>query len=68
MPCVMKKIYIIPSMDSAPMKSFPYMLPATGERRRGYAIDNFEHEDSKIIDIEEQIDDSEEYGWFIEID
>ena len=65
MPRVMKKIYIIPSMDSAPMKSFPYMLPATRERRRGYAIDNFEHDDDKIIEIEEQKD---EYGWFIEID
>ena len=68
MPRVMKKIYIIPSMDSAPMISLPYMLPPSREEKRGYAIDNFEHDDSKIIDIEEQIDDSEEYGWFIEID
>ena len=50
------------------MISLPYMLPPSREEKRGYAIDNFEHDDSKIIDIEEQIDDSEEYGWFIEID
>ena len=65
MPRVMKKIYIIPSMDSAPMKSFPYMLTATGEKKYGYAFDNTEHDDSKIIEIEEQTD--EDYGWYIDI-
>lgn len=63
----MKKIYILPSMESAPMKSFPYMLNATGEKRRGWAVDNFNAEDSKIIDIEEQTE-GDDYGWFVTID
>lgn len=62
---VMKKIYIIPSMDIAPMISLPYMLPPSREEKRGYAIDNFNADDDKIIEIEEQTDD---YGWFITID
>lgn len=53
-------------MDIAPMKSFPYMLTATGEKKYGYAFDNTEHDDSKIIEIEEQTD--EDYGWFVTID
>ncbi|MBO7557915.1 MAG: hypothetical protein J6T52_05430 [Bacteroidaceae bacterium] len=60
----MKKIYIIPSMDSAPMISLPYMLPPSREEKRGYAIDNHDADDDKIIKIEEQTDD---YGWFIDI-
>lgn len=64
MPRVMKKIYIIPSMDSAPMISLPYMLPPSREEKRGYAIDNHDADDDKIIKIEEQTDD---YGWFIDI-
>ena len=62
---VMKKIYIMPITDIAPVISLPYMIPESREPRRGYAIDNFEHDDDKIIEIEEQKD---EYGWFIEID
>ena len=54
---VMKKIYIMPTTDIAPMISFPYMIPESREPRRGYAIDNDDALDENIIDIEEQTDD-----------
>ena len=65
---VMKKIYIIPSIDIAPMISLPYMLPPSREEKYGYAIDNFNADDDKIMKIEEQTDDNDDYDWFIDID
>ena len=38
----------------------------TPKDKYGYAFDNTEHDDSKIIEIEEQTD--EDYGWFVTID
>ena len=64
---VMKKIYIKLSMDIAPMISLPYMLPPSQEEKRGWAIDNKHANDDLINPITEQTDDSEDYGWFIDI-
>ena len=54
---VMKKNYIMPITDIAPMITLPYMVPESREPRRGDAIDNDDALDENIIDIEEQTDE-----------